>query len=201
VVSTKDYEKVEWLVKEFLRVIGEDPEREGLRETPRRVSRMLLDELLIGYRYDPKEFLKLFEHEEEDYYEAYGDLVIVKDVAVRSLCEHHLLPFFGYAHIAYIPTKYILGLSKFSRIVNIFSRKLQVQERLTNQIADFIMEYVKAKGCLVVIEAIHTCALLRGVKENLKLITLSTRGVFSKDQRLRSEALSLMGIGKDLIRE
>jgi GTP cyclohydrolase I len=195
--SSESYEKklrdLESLIKKFLIIIGEDPERDGLKDTPRRVAKMWLDELAIGYRLNAFDHLKKFNLENgDDMYRRNGDIIIITDIPVRSMCEHHLLPIIGKASIAYIPNGYILGFSKFARIVDTLSRKLQIQERLTDQIADFIMENLKAKGVLVVIEAIHLCALQRGVKEPLRMITRSVRGLFKDDKSLKSEALALL---------
>lgn len=190
------------ILRRFLEIIGEDPGREGLRETPRRVARMWLEELASGYRVSPEDFVKTFNLEadngEEDIYSVWNNIVIVYDIPVRSMCEHHLLPIMGTAAIAYIPGNKILGFSKFARIVDAFSRRLQVQERLTNQIADFMMSYLEAKGAVVVVEAIHLCALHRGIKEPLKMITRAVRGVFEQDQGLRREVIDLMRSRADI---
>ena len=189
--------RIEDLVREFLLLIGEDVSREGLNETPSRVARMWVDELTVGYRLDPKEVLKSFTIDND--YERYDELVIVRDIPVRSICEHHLLPFFGYAHIAYIPTDKVLGFSKLARVVDILSRRLQVQERLTNQVADFIYENLSPKGVMVIIEAYHTCTIVRGVKELMYMITRACRGTLNNDN-LRTEVLTLLNLskGKDL---
>ncbi len=182
------YEKVESLVRELINAIGEDVAREGLRDTPKRVAKMLLDELLAGYRMDPKQFVKTFDLDGV----ANEGLVVINDIPVKSVCEHHLLPIIGYAHIAYIPQGRVLGLSKFARIVDAFSRRLQIQERLTNQIADFIYEELKPRGVLVVIEALHLCALIRGIEEPLHMVTTAYRGAFTEDPALRREALNVI---------
>ncbi len=185
--------EIESLVRRFLIIIGEDPEREGLRDTPKRVAKMWLDELAVGYRINAVDHLKKFNLENgEDTYKRNGDIIVITDIPVRSMCEHHLLPIIGKASIAYIPNGYILGFSKFARIIDTLSRKLQIQERLTDQIADFIMENLKAKGVLVILEAIHLCALQRGVKEPLKMTTRTARGVFKDNSELRNEALTLL---------
>ncbi len=187
--------KLEELVKEFLKLIGEDPSREGLKETPRRVARMWLEELVSGYWEDPSKYVKVFNVEE---YVRYEDLVLVKDVPVRSVCEHHLLPFFGKAHLAYIPTDKVLGFSKFSRILNVYSRRLQLQERLTQQVADFLFNTLRPKGLVLIIEAIHTCALVRGVEEPMVMTTVVSRGLLREDRKLRSEVISLLMRGNSL---
>lgn len=189
------YEELTEIIKRFLKIIGEDPEREGLRETPERVARMWLEELARGYSINPHEYVKTFNYEGdngEEAFEMWNNIIIVYDIPVRSMCEHHLLPIVGTAAIAYIPGNKVLGFSKFARIVDAFSRRLQVQERLTNQIADFIAEYLEARGVMVVIEAIHLCALHRGVKEPMKMITRAMKGVFEKDPELRREVVEIM---------
>lgn len=187
------FKELERLVREFLLIIGEDVSRDGLVDTPSRVARMWLDELTIGYRVDPREYLKSFNIDEGDY-ERHGDLVIIKEIPVRSICEHHLLPFFGYTHIAYIPRDNVLGFSKFARVVEVFSRRLQVQERLTDQIADFIVDYLHPKGLLVIVEAVHTCALIRGVKELMYMVTRAVRGSLASDDGLRREVMMLLSV-------
>jgi len=179
--------RIEALVREFIKSIGEDPEREGLRDTPARVARMWVEELAAGYGEDPWRYVKVFREGEGS-----GGLVVVRDIPVRSVCEHHLMPFFGYAHIAYVPNGAVLGFSKFARIVDVFARRLQIQERLTREVADFLYEALKPKGVMVVIDAIHTCALVRGVEEPMHLITEEVRGCFREDPSLRREALNLM---------
>ena len=186
--------RLEELVKEFLRLIGEDPSREGLKETPKRVARMWLEELVSGYWEDPSKYVKVFNVEE---YVRYEDLVLVKDVHVRSICEHHLLPFFGKAYLAYIPTDKVLGFSKFSRILSVYSRRLQLQERLTQQVADFLFNTLRPKGLVLIIEAIHTCALVRGVEEPLVMTTVASRGLLREDKKLRNEVISLLMRGRN----
>lgn len=179
------------LVKEFLRLIGENPEREGLRETPERVARMWVRELSSGYWEDPRTYLKTFDGS----YLQFGDMVVIRDAPVRSMCEHHLLPFFGKAHLAYIPDGQVLGFSKFSRVVSSFARRLQLQERLTAEVADFLYRELSPKGLYLVIEATHTCALVRGVEEPLYMVTTAARGVFRDMPELVERALRLMGVG------
>lgn len=184
--------KLEELVREFLLLIGEDPNREGLKETPARVARMWLEELSAGYREDPTTHLKTFTASDAG---LRSGIVVVRDIPVRSICEHHLLPFFGYAHIAYVPDGRILGFSKFARIVDTFAKRLQVQERLTRQVADFLYNELKPKGLMVLIDAVHTCALVRGVEEPMYLSTMEVRGIFRDDEALRREALTLLQQG------
>ncbi len=175
--------RIEAAVREILLAVGEDPDREGLLETPARVARMY-NEILAGLREDPKEHLyKQFSADK------HGELVLVKDIAIYSMCEHHMLPFYGKAHIAYIPKDgRITGLSKLARMADGFARRLQVQERLTTQMADAVMEVLQPRGVLVVIEAEHMCMTMPG---SLTL-TSAVRGYFEKDVKARAEAMSLI---------
>ncbi len=173
---------------EILRLIGEDPEREGLVKTPERVARAW-GELTQGYGQDASQVLLSAKFEEE-----YKQMVIVKDIELYSLCEHHLLPFFGKAHVAYIPNGFITGLSKIARVVDIFSRRLQVQERLTVQIRDCIQQALDPMGVAVVIEAAHTCMQMRGVqKQNSVTTTSAFTGVFMNQSKTREEFIHLIG--------
>src|SRR5678809_1361717 len=168
------------LVRQMLAAIGEDPDREGLRETPRRVDKSLTF-LTSGYRADIDEIVNgaLFTVE-------YNEMVMVRDIDVYSLCEHHLLPFFGKCHVAYIPDKKVVGLSKIPRVVEVFSRRLQIQEKLTTQIAKAIENAVKPKGVGVVVEALHLCVMARGVeKGNTHMVTSSMQGRFRSDSKTR----------------
>ena len=174
------------LVREMLSRLGEDPSREGLLKTPDRVHRSL-EFLTHGYSVSVKDVLNnaLFD---EDHH----NMVIVKDIEMYSMCEHHMLPFFGKVHVAYIPNGRIVGLSKVPRVVDVFARRLQVQERLTTQIADALVEVLQPAGVGVVIEALHLCMMMRGVeKQNSKTITSAMRGVFLDDIRTREEFLRL----------
>lgn len=180
--------RIEAAVREILLAVGEDPDREGLLETPARVARMY-DEILAGLREDPKEHLyKQFNADK------HGELVLVKDIAIYSLCEHHMLPFYGKAHIAYIPKDgRITGLSKLARMADGYARRLQVQERLTTQMADAVMEVLQPRGVLVVIEAEHMCMTMRGVQKPGSLtITSAVRGYFETDVKARAEAMALI---------
>ncbi len=180
------------VVREMLTLLGEDPKREGLERTPERVARSLQD-LTQGYKQDVKAILK-----NAVFTEPYDEMVIVKDIEIFSLCEHHMLPFYGKAHIAYIPNGKIIGLSKIPRVVEIFSRRLQVQERLTTQIAECLMDALKPKGVAVVIEALHLCMSMRGVKKaDAYTITSAMLGAFRKDARSRSEFLSLIRLKRE----
>ena len=174
-------------VRAFLRQLGEDPEREGLLRTPQRVARSLRF-LTSGYQQDIDKVLN-----GALYSVAYDEMVIVKDIEIFSLCEHHLLPFFGRCHVAYIPTDKVIGLSKIPRLVDVFARRLQVQERLTTQIAETIMEKIKPLGVGVVIEAKHLCMIMRGVeKQNSVAVTSAMLGVFREEIETREEFLSLV---------
>lgn len=190
--ALKGEDKFEGVVREMLTLLGEDPRREGLARTPERVARSLQD-LTQGYKQDVRELLK-----NAVFKEPYDEMVIVKDIEIFSLCEHHLLPFYGKAHIAYIPNGKIIGLSKIPRVVEVFSRRLQVQERLTTQIAECLMEALKPKGVAVVIEALHLCMSMRGVKKaDAYTITSAMLGAFRKDARSRSEFLSLIRLKRE----
>src|SRR6266516_2612158 len=179
-------EKIIAGVRLILEGLGEDPEREGLRDTAERVARMYT-ELLQGLHEDPREHLKVVFDEQHD------EMVVVRDVPFSSMCEHHLLPFHGRVHAAYIPQGKVVGLSKIARVVEAFARRLQVQERMTSQIADLLMEELKAQGVGVVVEASHACMTMRGVKKPGSLmITSAMRGTFKANQATRSEFLSLV---------
>jgi len=177
------------LVREILVRLGEDPEREGLKRTPLRVEKALAY-LTRGYKQDAESVLNgaVFASD-------YDEMVIVKEIDFFSLCEHHLLPFFGKCHIAYLPDKRIVGLSKLPRLVDVFSRRLQVQEKLTTEIARAIEEKLKPKGVGVVMEAAHLCVMMRGVeKQNAQMVTSSMRGRFRSDVKTREEFLELIKI-------
>ena len=181
-----DGERVEKAVREILLAVGEDVEREGIKETPARVARMYA-ELLAGMRADPREHLRSV------FKENYDEIVLLRNIPFYSICEHHLMPFIGSAHIAYLPAGSVLGVSKLARIVDSFARRLQVQERLTDQIADFIMDSLEPKGVAVVLEASHSCMTIRGIKKpGSVMVTSSLRGLFKRDPKSRSEVLSLM---------
>ena len=177
----------EELVREMIVRLGEDPEREGLTRTPERVHRAY-QHLMKGYKEDPEAMLK-----KALFTVTYDQMVIVKDVEMFSLCEHHMLPFFGKVHVAYIPNGKVIGLSKIPRLVDIFSRRLQIQERLTTQIAETIQKAIQPQGVGVVIEARHLCMMMRGVeKQHSAAVTSSMLGCFREEQETRTEFLSLI---------
>lgn len=179
-------EQIEHHVAQILKLIGEDPEREGLLETPARVTRMY-EEVFGGYEVDPREVLGV------TFDEKHEELVIVKDIVYYSHCEHHMAPFFGKAHIGYVPSGKIAGLSKFARLVEVITRRLQVQERVTSQIADILVEVLEPQGVMVVVEGEHLCMCARGVKKpGSKTITSAVRGTFQNDAAQRAEFMSLI---------
>lgn len=184
----QDHERIEELVRELLILLGENPEREGLLKTPSRAAHSL-KYLTQGYRQDIKKVLN-----DAIFCEPYDEMVVVKDIEIFSLCEHHMLPFYGKAHVAYIPDGKIIGLSKIPRLVDVFAKRLQVQERLTSQIADCLMEALNPHGVGIVIEAYHLCMAMRGVeKQNAYTITSAMLGSFRNSDRVRQEFLSLIG--------
>jgi len=184
-------ERIACLVRRMLIQIGEDPEREGLRRTPERFEKALRF-LTSGYRQDPTKILNgaMFRV-------CYDEMVVVKDIEVYSLCEHHLLPFFGKCHVAYIPDKRVVGLSKIARLVNMYARRLQIQERLTSQIARAIEENLNPQGVGVIIEARHLCMVMRGVeKQHSTAVSSAMLGVFRENKQTRDEFLALVRGGK-----
>jgi len=181
---------IEPLIKTLLTSLGENPEREGLRKTPRRVA-AAYDYLLQGYKKDVQKVVNAAVYAEE-----YDEMVVLKDIDIYSLCEHHLLPFYGKCHIAYIPNGKIIGLSKMPRIVDVFARRLQVQERLTHQIAVCLQEALQPLGVAVIIEAFHLCMAMRGVeKQNAKCVTSAMFGAFRSDRGTRMEFMNLLRPG------
>ncbi len=181
--------KIEHHIKEILKLIGEDPDREGLVDTPKRVAKMYLSEIFEGYRQSPKEILN-----NAVFHSDYEEMVIVKDIDFYSMCEHHLIPFFGVVHVGYIPDGKLIGLSKIPRLVDMFARRLQIQEQMTVQIAKTLEELLEPKGVAVVVEAIHLCSVMRGVrKPRNKMITSEVRGAFRKHQKTREEFFSHIG--------
>ncbi|HEY5729533.1 MAG TPA: GTP cyclohydrolase I FolE, partial [Anaerolineales bacterium] len=177
-------EKVNNLVFELIKALGEDPEREGMQNTPRRVARMYT-ELLCGYSIDPQKIVNgaLFNI-------SYDEMVLVRDIEFYSLCEHHMLPFLGRTHVAYIPAGKVIGLSKIPRIVDMYARRLQVQERMTRQIADFLQRTLQPQGVAVVVEALHLCSMMRGVKKHdARMTTSAMHGAFRANLATRQEFL------------
>jgi GTP cyclohydrolase I len=190
-----DLSAIQQAVAQILVAVGESPTRKGLLRTPERVASMYT-ELLAGYRVDPNIIVKdaLFEV-------TYDEMVIVRDIEFYSLCEHHMLPFMGRAHVAYLPDGKVIGLSKIPRIVDVFARRLQVQERMTRQIADFINEALMPKGVGVVVEALHLCTMMRGVKKhNARMTTSAVHGAFRKNLATRQEFLDNISRGSEPMR-
>src|SRR4051812_40729317 len=181
-----DIPRIEKAVREILLAVGEDPDREGLLKTPNRVARAYA-ELMAGLRTEPREHLKTV------FRERYDEVVLLRDIQFHSLCEHHLLPFTGRAHVAYLPDGKVVGLSKLARLVEGFARRPQVQERLTTQIADALMEELSPIGAACVVEAVHTCMTIRGAKKHgSTMVTSALRGIFKENPSSRSEILTLM---------
>lgn len=181
-----DHARIERAVREILLAVGEDPDREGLRETPARVARMYA-EMFSGLKQDPRQHLR------KAFMEKYDEIVLVRDIAFNSVCEHHLLPFMGRAHIAYLPDGRVLGLSKLARLVEVVSHRPQVQERLTETIADLLVDELGAKGVAVVVEATHTCMTIRGVrKPGSVAVTSAMKGLFRSNLSSRSEVMTLI---------
>lgn len=183
--TSHQHTNIEIAVDTILRNIGEDPSREGLLKTPNRVARMF-DELTAGYHVDPVSLINgaIFSVD-------YDEMVVVTDIDFHSLCEHHMLPFYGRAHVAYIPDGKVVGLSKIPRIVEMFARRLQIQEQMTTQIAEFIQETLNPKGVAVVLEGAHMCSMMRGVKkENARMSTSRFLGEFKENQDLKTQFLN-----------
>jgi GTP cyclohydrolase I len=184
--ASVDHKRIEAAVREILFAVGEDPDREGLRDTPSRVARMYA-ELFSGLHKDARQMLQ------KTFTQKYDEMVLVKDIGFESICEHHLLPFIGKAHIAYLPNGKIVGLSKLARVVEVLARRPQVQERMTTELADLLMQELDAKGVGVVLEATHTCMTIRGVRRSDSLCTTSAmRGGFKDNQLTRSELMALI---------
>ena len=182
-----DHKKVEQAIRLLLEGIGEDPDREGLAETPDRIARMY-EEICGGMNEDAEEHLK------KTFTAENNEMVVEKDITFYSMCEHHMLPFYGKVHIAYIPDGKVVGLSKLARTVEVFARRLQLQEQLTGQIADALMEYMQPKGALVMVEAEHMCMTMRGIKKpGSQTVTLARRGVFETDPTLEERFFRMLG--------
>jgi GTP cyclohydrolase I len=181
-----DPERIGAAVREILLAIGEDPDREGLRDTPQRVARMYA-ELCSGMHHDPRTLLQ------KTFTQKYDEMVLEKDIGFAGLCEHHLLPFLGKAHVAYLPNGRIVGLSKLARVVELLSKRPQVQERMTEEIADLLMEELEPRGVGVILEASHTCMTIRGVRKADSLcVTSAMRGAFKNNQSTRAELMALI---------
>lgn len=191
VSATVDEERIARAVREILLAVGEDPDREGLKKTPRRVAKMYA-EMFAGLRVDPTEHTRTF------FTESYDELVVLRDISFYSMCEHHLLPFEGKAHVGYLPAGRVIGVSKLARVVETFARRPQVQERLTTQVADLLMSELNAKGVAVVMEAIHTCMTCRGVKKpGSVMVTSAVRGECCTNASTRLEVFSLLHNGRN----
>ena len=185
-----DHDRIAAAVREILLAVGEDPDREGLQETPQRVAR-LYEEMFAGMRLDAAAVLQ------KTFTEKYDEMVLVKDIAFESMCEHHLLPFFGKAHIAYLPNGKVAGLSKLARAVEVLAKRPQIQEKMTEELADLLMEELNARGVAVILEASHTCMTIRGVHKPDAICTTSAmRGGFSIHQSTRIELMSLIYGGR-----
>lgn len=185
-----DQPRIERAVREILAAVGEDPDREGLLETPARVARMYA-ELFSGLHDDPRV------HMQKAFTEKYDEIVLVRDISFNSICEHHLLPFMGKAHIGYMPSGRVVGLSKLARVVEVVSRRPQVQERMTETIADLIIDELGARGAAVVVEASHTCMTIRGVRKPGSLcVTSAMKGIFRSNLSSRSEVMALIYGGR-----
>jgi GTP cyclohydrolase I len=185
-----DLPRIERAVREILAAVGEDPDREGLLETPARVARMYA-EMFGGLHLDPREHLQKFFTEE------YDEVVLVKDISFCSMCEHHLLPFIGHAHLAYVPNGKVIGLSKLARVVEVVSRRPQVQERMTEEIAGLLVSELGAKGVAVVVEASHSCMTIRGIrKPGSMCVTSSMKGLFRSNLSTRAEVMQLIYGGR-----
>jgi len=185
-----DQARIARAVREILAAVGEDPDREGLRDTPQRVARMYA-ELFSGLHEDPRIHLRKFFTEE------YDEVVLVRDISFNSMCEHHMLPFMGQAHIGYVPNGRVIGLSKLARVVEVVARRPQVQERMTETIANLLTEELDAKGVAVVIEATHTCMTIRGIRKPGSLcVTSAMKGIFRSNLSSRSEVMNLMYGGR-----
>jgi GTP cyclohydrolase I len=182
--------EIELAVKNLLEAFGEDIDREGLERTPERVARMY-DELLAGYRVDPFKLIN-----EAVFTVEYDDMVIVRDIDFYSMCEHHMLPFLGKAHVAYLPDGEVIGLSKIPRVVDLFARRLQVQERMTRQIADFLEAAIHPQGVAVVVEGLHLCSKIRGVKKaESRMVTSAMKGCFRENEATRQEFMEHISRG------
>lgn len=187
-IPRDNYEQIEYHIREILELVGEDSLRDGIKETPARIARMFLDETLAGYQVDPRAIVKTFEDD------GYQQVVAVKDIPFYSMCEHHMLPFKGMAHVGYLPNGRVLGLSKFARIVDVLAARMQIQERMTKEIADVIQEGLDPRGVIVVLEAEHLCMTMRGTKKpSSTMVTSMVTGVFEQDASTKDEFFRLIG--------
>jgi GTP cyclohydrolase I len=188
-MSEYSKDTAEWHVHHILQSIGENPDRDGLKDTPKRVIKSY-KEIFSGYSQDPEKMLTVFDNDGE-----YGSMVVLRDIEIYSVCEHHMLPFFGKAHVAYIPDNgKIVGISKLARVVDAYARRLQVQERIGEQVTNLLMKALKPKGAACIIEATHMCMLMRGVgKQNSVMVTSSLKGEFMEDLAVREELMKLIG--------
>ena len=185
-IGQVDLPRIERAVREILAAVGEDPDREGLLDTPARVARMYA-ELFSGLHQDPRVHLQKF------FTEKYDEIVLVRDISFNSMCEHHMLPFMGKAHIGYLPNGRVIGLSKLARVVEVVARRPQVQERMTETIADLLMEELQARGVAVIVEAVHSCMTVRGVrKPGSVCVTSALKGAFRKNPSTRAEIMTLI---------
>lgn len=190
-----DLVAIQQAVDQMLKAVGEDPQREGLQDTPARVARMYT-ELLAGYSVDPQALVN-----DALFNVTYDEMVIVRDIEFYSMCEHHMLPFMGRAHVAYLPNGKVIGLSKIPRVVDMFARRLQVQERMTRQIADFLNQILKPQGIAVVVEALHLCTMMRGVKKHsARMTTSAVHGAFRSNLATRQEFLDNISRGSEPMR-
>jgi len=183
----EDGDSVQQNLARLIQFIGEDPNRQGLQETPNRIIRAWQNELFVGYQKNPEDLLTTFGTD------GYDQIILCKNIELFSMCEHHMLPFFGTAHVAYIPNKRIIGISKLPRLVDIYARRLQIQERIGEQVTNALMEYLKPKGAACVIQAVHMCMRMRGCqKQHSSMVTSSVKGVFFEDSRARQELMNLI---------
>jgi GTP cyclohydrolase IA len=184
--DTSNEANIKHHLRKMIEYIGEDPEREGLKKTPYRIFKSW-QELYSGYDKNPADLLTIFEAD------GYDQMVLLKDIELYSMCEHHMLPFFGKAHVAYIPNEKVIGISKLARLVDMYARRLQIQERIGEQVTDALMQYLNPHGAACIIEATHTCMRMRGVaKQNSIMVTSSIKGVFRENQAVREEFLHLI---------
>lgn len=177
-------------ITRILQFIGDDPMREGLLDTPNRVIRAYKNEIFSGYNKDLKDLFVTFDNA------GYDQIIILRNIEMSSMCEHHMLPFYGVAHVAYIPNDRVVGLSKLARLVDLYSRRLQIQERIGEQVTEALMEHLQPLGAACIIDAVHLCMRMRGVsKQNSSMVTSSLKGVFRTDEKARQELLNLIGMG------